>query len=225
MWSRAELKDFAKKDLKGNYWMAFLVSLIIVITGGSHNQLEFGSSASETGGVEATNAMNGEFRVTFIVLLVFLFVIALRMFIGYMLEVGGRKYFITLAEGKSDISKITYAFNSNYYKNIFLTMLLRSIYVILWTLLLIIPGIIKFYAYRMVPYILAENPEIGHKKALELSKKMTKGEKWNIFVLDLSFLGWFILGALLFGVGIFFVQPYYDATNAELYLKLKGEVN
>ncbi len=225
MWSRGGIKDFAKKDLKGNYWMAFLVSLIIVITGGSHNQLEFGSSASETGGAGTTNAITGETNYAIIFIFVFLFIIALRMFIGYMLEVGGRRFFMKLAKGESDFSHITYAFNSNYYFKIFITMFLRSIYVILWTLLFIIPGIIKLYAYRMVPYILAENPEIDPRKVLKLSKKMTKGEKWNIFVLDLSFLGWFILGALFFGVGVFFVQPYYDATNAELYLKLKEEIN
>mgnify|MGYP006295230481 CR=1 FL=1 len=91
--------------------------------------------------------------------------------------------------------------------------------------MLIIPGIIKSYAYRMVPYILAENPKIGHRRALDLSNKMTRGEKWKIFVLDLSFIGWFILGALFFGIGVFFVQPYYDATNSELYIKLKKENN
>ena len=73
----------------------------------------------------------------------------------------------------------------------------------------------------MVPYILADNPEIGHSRAIKLSNEMTRGEKWDIFVLDLSFLGWFILGSLAFGIGILFVQPYYDATNAELYIKLR----
>ncbi len=73
----------------------------------------------------------------------------------------------------------------------------------------------------MVPYILADNPKIGHKRAIALSNQMTMGEKWNIFVLDLSFIGWYILGALLMGIGVFFVQPYYDATSAELYLKLR----
>jgi uncharacterized membrane protein len=73
----------------------------------------------------------------------------------------------------------------------------------------------------MVPYILADNPDMGYKRAINLSKQMTKNEKLKIFVLDLSFLGWFILGGLLFGIGILFVQPYYDATNEELYLKLR----
>ena len=100
-------------------------------------------------------------------------------------------------------------------------MWLAAGWLFLWTLLLIIPGIIKMYEYRFVPYILAENPDLNHNRVLDLSREMTAGEKMNIFILDLSFLGWFILGALFFGIGILFVQPYYDSVNAELYYKLK----
>jgi len=217
MWQRSQLKEKARQVLKGNYWSAFIVSLVILITGGSHNRGEVGSSQ----GAEAGNVFNINFQIAFIVGLVILLFVLLRIFIGYAFEVGGRKYFIRLAEGKSDISNLGFAFKQKRYFNVFVTMLLRGIYLLLWTLLLIIPGIIKFYAYRMVPYILADNPGIGAGRAIKLSNKMTQGEKWDIFVLDLSFLGWFILGALAFGVGIFFVQPYYDATNAELYLKLR----
>ena len=223
MWTRAELKNRAKNVLKGNYWPAFLVSLVIIITGGSHNRGEIGSSAGSSGGAEAGGSAFFDFEIALIVGTVVLLIILLRIFIGYVLEVGGRKYFIELSEGESEISYLGYGFKNNNYFQIFWTMLLRSIYIILWSLLLIIPGIIKFYAYRMVPYILADNPEIGHKRAIKISKKMTQGEKWDIFILDLSFLGWFILGTLFFGIGIFFVQPYYDATNAELYLNLRKE--
>lgn len=218
MWKRADLKAKAKKILKGNYWQAFLVSFIILITGGSHNRGEFGGGAGSSGGAEATGF---DLQIALFILIGIIVIIVLRVFIGYILEVGGRKYFIELSEGESNIGHLGFAFRKNRYKKVFFTMLLRSIYLILWTLLLIIPGIIKFYAYRMVPYILAENPDIGHKRAIKLSDEMTKGEKWDIFVLDLSFIGWFILGAMLLGIGVLFVQPYYDATNVELYLKLR----
>lgn len=84
----------------------------------------------------------------------------------------------------------------NFYLNIVKTQFLRSLFTVLWTLLLIVPGIVKSYEYRMIPYILAENPSISSKRAFELSKKMTDGEKMNIFVLDLSFIGWSLLGLL-----------------------------
>jgi len=218
MWNRKDLKSKAKTILKGNYWPAFLVSFIILITGGSHNHGEFGSGAGSSGG---SSAMGGNFEIFFFTGAVILVLVILRVFIGYILEVGGRKYYIQLSNGKSNIANLGYVLKEGSYFNVFITMLLRSIYLILWTLLLIIPGIIKLYAYRMVPYILADNPDIKAGRAIQLSKEMTDGEKMDIFILDLSFLGWFILGSLLFGIGIFFVQPYYDSTNGELYLKLR----
>ena len=65
--------------------------------------------------------------------------------------------------------------------------------------------------------------KIGHRRAIDLSNQMTMGEKLDIFVLDLSFIGWYLLGALALGIGVLFVQPYYDATNAELYFKLREQ--
>jgi uncharacterized membrane protein len=73
----------------------------------------------------------------------------------------------------------------------------------------------------MVPYILADNPNIGYKRAIELSNNMTAGNKFNMFVLDLSFIGWYILGMLAFFIGTLFVLPYHFATEAELYLVLR----
>lgn len=223
MWSRAELKEQAKIKLKGFYWQAFLVSLILVITGGSHNRLDLGSSGSSTGTADGGGS---EFalEIALIAVIGVLIFIALRIFLGYILEVGGRKYFIELSQGRSEISYLLNYFNKNHYLNIITALLFRGIYIFLWSLLLIIPGIIKMYEYRFVPYILAEEPDLDHNRALSLSREMTAGQKMDIFVLDLSFLGWFFLGALFFGIGVLFVQPYYDAVNAELYQKLKVKV-
>ncbi|MFW6251846.1 MAG: DUF975 family protein [Halanaerobium sp.] len=222
MWTRSELKHRAKGKLKGFYWQAFLVSLILIITGGSHNRLDLGSSSS-TG---TTNGGSGfALELVLLALLGVLFFLAFRIFLGYILEVGGRKYFIELSRGESEISYLLQFFNKKYYKNIITVLLYRGIYILLWSLLLIIPGIIKMYEYRFVPYIMAEQPDLDHNRALNLSRKMTAGQKLDIFILDLSFLGWFILGALFFGIGMLFVQPYYDAVNAELYHKIKAELN
>jgi hypothetical protein len=216
MWSRADLKARAKEALRSNYWRAFLVSLVLILTGGSHNWR--GGEAGSSGGPSA-----GSFDpaiIPLIVLGLFLF-LAFRIFIGYAVEVGGRKFFIRLSGHEADLHHLGYGFQARRYRPIVGSMLRRGVYLLLWFLLLIIPGIIKFYAYRMVPYILSENPSIGSKRSLELSSSMTRGQKFDIFVLDLSFIGWFILGALALGVGVLFVQPYYDATNAELYLSLR----
>lgn len=122
---------------------------------------------------------------------------------------------------KDDRGTYNFAFDSGNFKGIISTMLLRDIYIFLWSLLLIIPGIIKTYGYKMVPYILADNPNLGADNAITLSRQMMDGSKFNLFMLELSFLGWYLLGLLALGVGIFFVNPYYNATEAQLYLVLR----
>ena len=226
MWTRESIKTRAKAVLKINYWKAFVVSLVIAIVGGAG-----GGGGGNAGGNGARDGNYGttvseEFiGIAIMFILIFLailfFVLLIRIFLGYSLEVGGRKFFIRAAEGETNIGYLGYCFKESRYLKVLLTMLLRAAYVFLWTLLLIIPGIIKSYAYRMVPYILADNPSIGYNRAIELSNHMTRGEKWNIFVLDLSFIGWYLLGMAALGIGVLFVNPYADATNAELYLILR----
>lgn len=228
MWTREMIKTRAKSVLKLNYWKSFVVSLVILFVGGSQN----GGGGSSGGRSNLNNlrnygnSVNSEALRIVTGIVVFMASLAiimliLRVFVGYMLEVGGRKYFIRAAEGETDMGHLGYCFSEGRYISVLVTMLLRSIYTFLWTLLFIIPGIIKSYAYRMVPYILADNPSIGYNRAIELSNEMTRGEKWDIFVLDLSFIGWYLLGSLALLIGTLFVNPYSDATNAELYLILR----
>jgi uncharacterized membrane protein len=225
MWTRAELKEKAKQVLRGNYWKAFLVSLVIVFVTGSGGG--GGRDGSQSGGPSSfRNPFDIDGRLLALIRIAasvaVLIGLAFRIFIGYPLEVGGRRYFLKSAQYDDNSKCFTFAFMGENYGGIIPAMLLRSVFTILWALLLIIPGIIKAYAYRMVPYILAENPNIGAKRALAVSQDMTQGHKWDMFVLDLSFLGWYLLGAIAFGIGVFFVMPYPFATEAELYLALKN---
>ena len=93
----------------------------------------------------------------------------------------------------------------------------------LWTLLFIIPGIIKSYEYSIIPYILADDPEISSKDAFKKAKQMMKGNKWRLFKLEFSFIGWFVLCVLTLGIGTFFLIPYINAANAEFYVELKNK--
>ena len=94
-----------------------------------------------------------------------------------------------------------------------------------WSLLFIMPGIIKSCSYAMVPFILADDPSLGAREAITLSRKMMDGNKWRLFVLDLSFFGWMFLSACTFGIlDIFYVNPYMHSTHAELYNVLKIKV-
>ena len=99
---------------------------------------------------------------------------------------------------------------------------LKNLYIFLWSLLLLIPGIVKAYEYRMVPYLLADYPELSTEEAFRISREMMNGEKMNTFILDLSFIGWYILSGITCNlVGIFYLYPYKYATDAELFLVLK----
>lgn len=146
----------------------------------------------------------------------------LKVLVLNPLEVGGRKFFVENAVQESHgIGSFLWAFKNGYYGNIVVGMFMRKLKIFLWTLLFVVPGIIKAYEYRMVPYILAEHPELSHREALERSSAMMDGQKMNAFILDLSFIGWHILSVATCGlVGIFWTNPYYYATDAELYLTL-----
>lgn len=151
----------------------------------------------------------------------FVLSIALVAFLINPLEVGCKRFFSRNLNQKANVSEITYAFDNNYL-TIVKTTFLRDVYTLLWALLLVIPGIIKAYEYRMIPYILADHPEMTSKEAFAKSKQLMKGQKWNAFVLDLSFIGWEILSLLTVRIlGVFFVDPYRNMTNAALYEKLE----
>lgn len=112
-----------------------------------------------------------------------------------------------------------------YSGRVFITMLLKYIYTVLWTLLLIIPGIIKGYSYAMTEFIMKDNPELDGNKAIEASMAMMQGNKMRLFLLDLSFIGWIILAMLTFGFGFILLEPYMYAARAAFYEDLKGGLN
>ena len=103
------------------------------------------------------------------------------------------------------------------------TLLLLDVYTILW-MFTIVGGVIKSYSYILVPYIVAENPDISPNEAITLSRKMMKGHKWEIFLLQLSFIGWDILGVLTLGIlNVFYVNPYKESVYCEYYVRLREE--
>lgn len=120
-----------------------------------------------------------------------------------------------------DVAKIFDGFSD--YKRIFVTMLLMFIYTFLWSLLLVIPGIIKGYSYAMTTYILNDDPSISGDAAIEKSMQMMQGNKMRLFLLDLSFIGWAILAILTAGIGFLWLSPYIYSARAKFYEDLKSE--
>lgn len=136
-------------------------------------------------------------------------------------QVGANRFFMENRYANAQFSAVGAGFSKNY-GNVVLTQFLKDLYIFLWTLLFIIPGIVKAYAYFCVPYILAENPGIEHDRAITLSREMTYGYKGDVFVTDLSFILWAILNGLTLGIlGIFFLNPYIQSTHAEVYAFLR----
>lgn len=110
----------------------------------------------------------------------------------------------------------------DYFGTGFCQQLLRGIYTALWSLLFIIPGIVASYRYAMTPYILAENPELTASEAINISKEMMYGHKWQLFCLDFSFIGWNMLCGLTGNLGFIALNPYTNAAHTAFYRNLQA---
>ena len=113
--------------------------------------------------------------------------------------------------------------NLPHFVNTFFAGFLVTLFTFLWSLLLVVPGIVKSMAYSQTFFIMNEHPEYAGREAIDASQEMMRGHKWEYFVLNLSFIGWFLLSSLTFGLLLFYVMPYYQATMAEYYRYLKEE--
>ena len=208
-WTRERLKTNGKIAFKKNYWACVAVAVIMgIITGLSS------ISGGRTGSGASQNSLYGNdgfsfsyhygwgfpfagLAIAMAAIILTIVIWALKIFVGNLLEVGGKRFFVLNKTENPTVGTMFDAFRSGHYVNIVLTMFLREL---------------------MIPYILAENPGMDRKEAFQISKRMMDGQKMETFILDLSFLGWDILTVITCGmVGIFYASPYKQATFAELY--------
>ena len=220
MWNRAELKMRGNMAFKKNYVSAVVVALLMGIFGTVSGE----SSArrvSENSDIYSGNLFNVGMitgLLAGIATVVILIVLVAKVFVGNLLKMGGYRFFILNQTAQPGIGTLLDGFRSGHYVNIVLTMFLRDLFTTLWSLLLVVPGIVKHYEYLMVPYIIAENPAMDYKEAFQISKQMMDGEKMEAFIMDPSFLGWYLLSAVTCGLlAIFYVNPYVQASFAEMY--------
>ena len=220
MWNRAELKMRGNMAFKKNYVSAVVVALLMGIFGTVSGE----SSArrvSENSDIYSGNLFNVGMitgLLAGIATVVILIVLVAKVFVGNLLKMGGYRFFILNQTAQPGIGTLLDGFRSGHYVTIVLTMFLRDLFTALWSLLLVVPGIVKHYEYLMVPYIIAENPAMDYKEAFQISKQMMDGEKMEAFIMDLSFLGWYLLSAVTCGLlAIFYVNPYVQASFAEMY--------
>ena len=230
MWNRKDLKAKGLAAFQANYWQCVLVAVILGIvtaassSAGGSGSNDDGASVSET--ISQTGFSSGQFAALAggIALIAVIIALAIQIFVKNPLMVGAQRFFIkNSADSSTRVNVVGSVFKEGRFFNLFATMFLKGLFIVLWSLLFIVPGIMKAYSYRLVPFILADNTDISPMDALKLSKEMMEGHRMNAFMLDLSFIGWFILTAFTCGIlGLFYVNPYYYATNAELYLAIKN---
>lgn len=230
-WDRAQFKKIGKDTFFSNYWPFVGVCLLLALLSGDLLNFQIQQTSREI----VSNSYFlydmpslGE-TMSYAVQILSPYVapfaagsLLFSLLVFFPFQVGASRFFLESRPGyKAPMGKMGYGFTSNY-GNVFLTGLFKWLFTLLWTLLFIIPGIIRSFGYFAVPYILAENPNLNHKRALQLSLQMTEGYKWKLFVLELSFFGWFLLNGITFNIlGVFYVTPYYQATLAEAYRFLR----
>lgn len=231
MWTRADIKEKGKLAFKANYWTCVLVTLVLVLIGGG--SLSGGGSASVSNGAAQGGGLSGYLRalsletgisvaaiislIAGIIGLVALTATIVGIFIKNPLEMGCRAFFLDNTYQPSSIRMIINGFKRGYMRNV-ATLFLRSLFIGIASIFLFIPGIYLSQCFRLVPYILEDNPEMGTMDVLKESTRLMNGHKWAAFVLDLSFIGWLILSAITAGVlYVFYVGPYIYSTDAVLY--------
>jgi uncharacterized membrane protein len=210
-----ELKTDAKENLDGKWLVAIAVCLVawLLVEAFTSNN---GANASykyimENGDFVRVGHGGDPFKGLMSLV---------SLIIGGPIYFGVATYFLKLARNEpAEFTDLFLGFSL--FKTNFIMNLLIIIFTVLWTLLLIIPGIIAIIKYSMAYYIVNENPGIGALEAITRSKEMMDGHKMRFFEMWLGFLGWFIFGVVTFGLGMIYAIPYYRAAKANFYLDLK----
>jgi len=166
----------------------------------------------------------GDTKDIIIAMLAVLFNIIFMLFIRNVMFVGERRFFLeNKNHPKTRFGRIFFLYKERNFYNTALVMFMMNLFISLW-MLTIIGGLIKIYSYRLVPYIMAENPDIKWRDAIKLSRMMMNGNKWKCFVFDLSFWYWHLLRLLSVGlVGLFYFNPYVTAAETEVYVAIRQE--
>ncbi|WP_294618665.1 DUF975 family protein [uncultured Bacteroides sp.] len=182
---------------------------------------------------QARESLQGKWLMAAVAALIYCFVIGAlsavpyvgrlaSLFVGLPLAYGLAILMFGVLKGKQvDIEVLFEGFHD--YARILVTKLLQQIYTALWTMLLIVPGVMKYYSYAMTDYILKEEPEMKNNAAIEKSMAMMENNRMKLFTLDLSFIGWFFLSILTLGIGLFFLLPYVHTAHAAFYEDLKAQ--
>lgn len=204
---RIRIKENGKLHYQNNKWQNVLVILINVLI---------------AGGVQVIVRVSNQ--EAFLMMFMLLVSIAVTILLTNIVAMGSATWFHRSIKTEGlKMEEMFWPFKEDYGGNV-LMMFLISLYTALWSMLFVVPGIVKGYSYSLAMYIKSENPNIPASKAIELSTRMTNGHKMDLFVLDMSFIGWEILSAFTLNIlGILYVMPYQYAAKAFAYEEIKEE--
>ena len=227
-----EIKRKGKEAFKANYWSSVIVAFVLGLLSMGTTYYSSSNIKGETQELKAqmSNLTPAEVAaviavVSGIITLVVVVSLVLKIFLFNPLKVGAYRFFRLNTEDASvGAGTLTEGFGD--YGHTFFTLFLRDLFLVLWTMLLIIPGIVKAYSYMLIPYLIKDDPELSAAETITRSRQLMNGYKWKAFVMDLSFLGWAILGAITFNlVNIFWTNPYRENARARFYLEVLNNNN
>ncbi len=230
----ADFRRIARESLRGKWKIAVLAGFVALLLGGVAGQgapeinfhLDDGSirAQMEIFGQnvdlmqilksDSPAALWGAAVMYFSVLAVVVGIV--QFVLGSIVTVGYARFNLDLVDGEEGTVQTLFRYFPQW-GTMLVAYFLQGLYIVLWTLLFIIPGIIAVYRYAMTSYILAENPEMSAGEAISRSKEMMKGNKWRLFCLHLSFIGWSILCIFTLGIGTLWLTPYMEAATAAFY--------
>ena len=226
----ADFRQEARAALQGNWLLAILVGLVAALLGG------LGSDGPEfkinfTGGELSANLQYAGQTVyswgdgiapglrafliggaVYLILAAVVLGVLYYFILGSVVEVGYARFNLNLTAGEKPSFETLFSYFPHW----------KTVYILLWTCLLIIPGIVAGYSYAMTSYILAEHPELTASEAIAQSKAMMEGNRWRLFCLRFSFVGWAILCAFTLGIGNLVLTPYERAAEAAFYREISG---
>ena len=237
MWTRALLKTNAKQVLSRTLQTTLLVTLVTTVLSGT-------ASSTTTATTTVENAQNIYQQISPDMLAIVLALaggasllgILYNVFVYTPIVVGSKRYYMEARMGKAPFSTLFSIFRRGDYGHVVFVGFMTRLKIVLYTLLLIVPGIIKSYAFTLVPYLMAENPQLTHKRAQQISQQVMVGEKFNYFVLEISFIGWSMVIAMITSLLAVVFWPlaflasmlmsvvlaaYMEATKAEFYAAMR----
>ena len=235
-----DFRRIARNALTNKWFIAVAVGLVASILGGisgggpelkvnidgSNISMNFNVAGQTIKSIGTNGGVDSEVGAFIlaslpIIIIASLFAAVIYFVLGSFIGVGYAKFNLNLVDKKNAAFETLFEYFSRW-KTTTIARLLRALYVFLWSLLFIIPGIVAGFSYAMTDYILAEDPELTADEALSQSKSLMMGNKWRFFCLQFSFIGWDILATLAFGIGHLWLTPYKQAAYAAFYREVSG---